>query len=93
LQVWDNKKASLWVESVLLDIPLPVIYLNKEHDGTYSVVDGQQRLTALFGFFENKFSLNHLMVLEEIKGRKFQDLPPKEKHKFENALIRVIQLK
>jgi uncharacterized protein with ParB-like and HNH nuclease domain len=30
LQVWDNKKASLLVESVLLDIPLPVIYLNEE---------------------------------------------------------------
>ncbi|MCX7810818.1 MAG: DUF262 domain-containing protein [Leptospiraceae bacterium] len=52
-----------------MDIPLPVIYLNKEHDGTYSVVDGQQRLTALFDFFENKFSLNHLMVLEEIIRR------------------------
>lgn len=93
LHVWDNKKASLLVESVLLDIPLPVIYLNEESDGTFSVVDGQQRLTALFDFFENKFKLNYLMVLKEIKGRKFQDLPPKEKHKFENASIRVIQLK
>jgi uncharacterized protein with ParB-like and HNH nuclease domain len=56
LQVWDNKKASLLVESVLLDIPLPVIYLNEESDGTFSVVDGQQRLTALFDFFENNLS-------------------------------------
>jgi uncharacterized protein with ParB-like and HNH nuclease domain len=69
LQVWDNKKANLLVGSVLSDIPLPVIYLNKEHDGTNSIVDGQQRLTALFDFFENKFSLNHLMVLEEIIRR------------------------
>ncbi len=52
-----------------MDIPLPVIYLNEESDGTFSVVDGQQRLTALFDFFENKFSLNHLMVLEEIIRR------------------------
>jgi len=93
LQVWDNKKASLLVESVLLDIPLPVIYLNEESDGTFSVVDGQQRLTALFDFFENKFKLNYLMVLKEIKGKKFQDLPQKEKNKFENASIHVIQIK
>jgi uncharacterized protein with ParB-like and HNH nuclease domain len=43
--VWDTKKSSRLIESALLDIPLPVIYLSEEQDGKEYVIDGQQRLT------------------------------------------------
>ena len=92
-EVWDNKKSSLLIESVLLDIPLPMIYLNEEVDGKYSVIDGQQRLTAFFNFLDNKLRLNHLVVLNELKGKKFNDLSEEIKNKFENASLRVIQIK
>lgn len=40
--VWDNKKASKLVESLLINVPIPVCYLAEESDGTRSVIDGQQ---------------------------------------------------
>jgi hypothetical protein len=52
--VWDAKKSSRLIESALLDIPLPVIYLSEEKDGKEYVIDGQQRLTSFFSFMDGK---------------------------------------
>jgi len=49
--VWDDKRASLLVESVLLEIPIPVIYLAEEIDGRFTIIDGQQRLRSFFRFY------------------------------------------
>ena len=48
--VWDVEKASRLIESALLDIPLPTIYLSEEVDGKTYVIDGQQRLTSFYSF-------------------------------------------
>ena len=53
--VWDRKKASRLVESVLLKVPLPIIYLSEEPNGKEYVIDGQQRLTSLFAFVDGQF--------------------------------------
>ena len=45
--VWDAKKASLLIESVLMNIPVPMIYLAANADGKTNVIDGQQRLTTM----------------------------------------------
>jgi len=42
--IWDNKRASLLVESILLNVPIPVIYLNEDEESRWIVVDGLQRL-------------------------------------------------
>lgn len=52
--VWDISRASRLIESILLDIPLPVIYLSQEKDGKENVIDGQQRLTSFFSFIDGK---------------------------------------
>jgi uncharacterized protein with ParB-like and HNH nuclease domain len=52
--VMNKAKASKLVESILMDVPLPVIYLAEEQDGTYSVIDGQQRLTSFISFIDGK---------------------------------------
>lgn len=70
--VWDYKKQSRFIESVLLGVPLPFIYLAEEGDGTQVVVDGQQRLKALFDFTQGNYALVDSMTLEEIGGKKFQ---------------------
>ncbi len=44
--VMNIKMASRLIESILIDVPIPVVYLAEEADGTYSVIDGQQRLTS-----------------------------------------------
>ena len=53
--VWDSKKSSRLIESALLDIPLPVVYISQEKDGNDYVIDGQQRLTSFFSFIDCKF--------------------------------------
>jgi len=63
--VWDTAKSSRLIESALLDIPLPVIYLSEEKDGKEYVIDGQQRLTPpashlLMGNFLMEKTLNYL---------------------------------
>jgi uncharacterized protein with ParB-like and HNH nuclease domain len=46
--VWDKKKSSRLIESALLGIPLPVIYMSEESTTSVNVIDGQQRLTSFF---------------------------------------------
>ena len=46
--VWDRAKASRLIESALLGIPIPVIYISQEADNKEYVIDGQQRLTSFF---------------------------------------------
>jgi hypothetical protein len=54
--VWDFKQASRFIESLLLDLPVPGIFLAKEEDsGKLLVIDGQQRLLTLCGFYDGKF--------------------------------------
>jgi len=93
LQVWDNSKSSRLIESVLLELPIPVIYLSEESDGKYSVIDGQQRLNAFFKFLENKLRLSGLTILVELNGKRFQDIPKNLQDKFENATIRIIEIR
>lgn len=80
LYVWDAKKASRLVESALLGIPIPIIYLAETDNGQDNVIDGQQRLTSLFSFIDGTlpdgrpFKLTGLNVLTELKGKTFKDL-------------------
>ncbi|MBU5315506.1 DUF262 domain-containing protein [Clostridium bornimense] len=88
--IWDNKKASLLVESILLNIPIPVIYASEEEDSAWNIVDGLQRLNALKRFYDNNFKLSGLEVLKELNGLKYEDLNPKAKRMLNNGNLRVI---
>ena len=93
LQVWDNSKSSRLIESVLLEVPIPVIYLSEEPDSKYSVIDGQQRLNAFIEFLENNLKLSGLTILTELNGKIFQDIPKNLQDKFENSTIRIIEIR
>ena len=88
--LWDNKKASLLVESILLNVPIPVIYVAEEDDSKWSVVDGLQRLNSLRRFFDNEFKLTGLEVLSELKGLQFSTLNPKAARLLKNGILRII---
>lgn len=85
--VWDIKKASRLIESVLLDIPLPVVYLSEGKGEEEYVIDGQQRLTSFFSFIDGKFSnhkgfeLTGLNALTELEGKSFKELSRKLQNK------------
>lgn len=97
--VWDAKKASRLIESALLDIPLPVIYLSEEMDGKEHVIDGQQRLTAFFSFIDGKFPdgkefwLTGLKVFDELNKKYFRELDDKLQDKIRYCKIHTITFK
>ena len=72
--IMDDKKASKLIESVLLQIPIPTVYLCEEKDGTFSIIDGQQRLTSFVKFLKNEIELKGLEEYSEYNGKKFIDL-------------------
>lgn len=88
--VWDNRRASLLVESFLLNVPIPIIYVSEEPDGAWSVVDGLQRLTSLHRFFNDEFKLTKLEVFQELNGLVYSKLPPREQRALKNGILRII---
>jgi len=71
--VWSLKQKSELIESVLMGIPLPLIYMKEDDKGVYIVVDGRHRLSAFFDFMNNKFPLQKLSVLKELNGACFSE--------------------
>jgi uncharacterized protein with ParB-like and HNH nuclease domain len=56
--VWDKKRASRLIESFLINLPIPVIYLAESGEAKYEVIDGLQRLTSIFNFFEKQICVD-----------------------------------
>lgn len=88
--IWDNKRASLLVESILLNVPIPAIYVNEDEESRWVVVDGLQRLNTLRRFFDNEFKLVGLEVLSELNKLQYSTLNPKAKRLFNNGIIRTV---
>jgi len=91
--------ASKLVESILLDVPIPVVYLAEEQDGSYSVIDGQQRLTSFLSYLEGKFpdsrpfKLSGLKVLSELNRKLFVELDSELQKKIRSTTIHSIIIK
>lgn len=90
--IWDNKKASLLIESILLNVPIPVIYVSQDEEDRWIVIDGLQRLNTLRRFFDNEFKLTSLEVLPELNKFQYSTLNPKAKRMFNNGIIRIISI-
>ena len=90
--VWGNPKASLLVESILLNIPIPVIYASENEEGKWVVVDGLQRLYSLQRFFEKKFKLTGLETLKELNGSKYNTLSETVRNRLDRGELRIIVL-
>lgn len=72
---WSNEKRSALIESFLLNIPVPPVYLAEDDYGTYSVIDGKQRITAIHDFMSDRFALTKLEDFVDLQGRTFAQLP------------------
>lgn len=90
---WSKDKQSALIESFLLNIPVPPIYLSEDEYGKYSIIDGKQRVTAIYNFILKNEKLINLEKFKEIENFTFNQLPSQ----LNNALkirpyIRVITL-
>lgn len=88
--VWKPTQSSKLIESLLMNVPIPVCYFAELEDGKYSVIDGKQRLGSIRKFLINDLKLNKLKVLSEFNKVKFVNLDPSQKRKLESRTIRCI---
>lgn len=98
---WTNEASSKLIESLILNIPVPFIYISQDIDvdeeidddvSRFSVIDGQQRLTAIYNFFNNKYELSDLEVLIPLNGCFYKDLPPFLVRRLEERAIRCLRI-
>jgi len=92
-KVWDETRSSRLIESLILEVPLPVFYLAEGPDGKEEVIDGQQRLNAFFQFLENKYPLRGLKAIRELNGKHFRDLDRPAQKLVRDSSIRTIVFK
>lgn len=87
--VWKRRQRTRLVESILLGIPLPAFYFNQEHDATYQVVDGVQRLSTISLFMENGHELGaaDLEYLKDLDGLTYERLDQASMRRFRSAQI------
>lgn len=84
---WSRSKQSALMESFLMNVPVPPIYLYETDINRYEVMDGQQRLNAIMEFFNNEFRLSGLTTWPALNGKKFFDLPSKISRGLQRAKI------
>lgn len=72
---WDNGKRSMLIESLIMNVPIPPIFLYEYEYSSYEVMDGLQRLTAIASFYDDEFSLVGLKKWPELNGRVYSTLP------------------
>ncbi|TVO31302.1 DUF262 domain-containing protein [Vibrio algivorus] len=98
---WSNEASSKLIESLVLNIPVPFIYISQDVDvdeetdddvSRYSVIDGQQRLTAIYNFFNNDYPLTDLEVLSPLNGCLYKDLPPFLIRRLEERTVRCLRI-
>lgn len=85
--VWKDKQKSRFIESIILNFPLPPLYINKTNDGKFVIVDGLQRITSMREFLTNKFHLSELQALQNLNGKSFADLSPELQTKIEDKKL------
>jgi hypothetical protein len=103
--VWKIEQASRLIESFLMGLPVPQIFLYINEEDQLEVIDGQQRLMSIKYFFEGYFGdednrgrrrilkLRGISDRSEYNGKTFPELPPTDQRKLKNATLRAINIK
>ena len=96
--VWKPVQASRLIESFLMGLPVPGIFVLVEAGGSQKqlVVDGQQRLRSVFGYFDGKFPDGREFRLtgvdERWEGKRYVDLDPDERATLLTSVLRVVNI-
>jgi len=106
-EVINLPKASAIIESILLGVMLPAIFIYKRQDGVSEVIDGQQRLLTILGFMgkeyidddgnvkiskNQKFKLRDLRILNKLKSNNFDDLSDELQDKIWDFELFVVEI-
>lgn len=74
---WNDEKRSRFIESVIMNVPVPPVFLGEVEYGKFEVLDGRQRLTAAYRFLNDELRLEGLQVWKELNGLTFSEIKAK----------------
>ena len=89
---WDKVRQSRFIESILLGLPIPLVFVAENKDSAWEIVDGSQRIRTLHAFLNNKLTLNNLEKIDALNGFQFKDLDVSRQGKFMDTPLRMIVL-
>lgn len=89
---WDDKKRSKLIESFIMNIPVPPVFLYEDEYSSYVVMDGLQRISTIIEFYSDHFSLTGLDEWSELNGKKYSQLPQKVKEGIDRRQLSVITM-
>ncbi len=91
--VWDVNDQSSFIESVLIGLPIPMMFLAEvESPGAFEIVDGVQRISTLVAFQDGDLVLKNLSLLSALNGLSFQHLSASQQNKFLSRALRIVVL-
>ena len=98
-KVWSQAQQALLIDSIMRGFDIPKIFLRKLPDGSphlFDVIDGKQRLTAIWGFVTNKFPLLTKCApfpeIGDLGGRRWSELPDNAKDRLQFANMTVSKI-
>ncbi len=89
---WRPHQQSEFIESLLVGLPIPFLFFYQSTDGRMEIVDGSQRMRAMRAFLKGQLRLSDLVLVPELNGFAFADLPEDRRNKLEDVTIRTIVL-
>ena len=93
-ELWDNRKMSRLIESILIRFPLPAFYFDASDENNWLIVDGLQRLSTIRKFvLDKKLRLNGLEFLTELNGKTFDKLHRQYQRRIEECPVTVYMIK
>lgn len=89
---WDKVRQSKLIESIILGLPIPFIFVAENKDSSWEIVDGSQRIRTIHSFLNNNLCLQELKSIKSLNGYKFKDLDTSRQGKILNTALRIIVL-
>jgi hypothetical protein len=89
---WSDERKSRLIESFLMNVPVPPVFLYERDLARFEVMDGRQRLSALSAFYADEFALTGLQYWSDLDGRKYSQLPSKVRDGIDRRYISSIIL-
>lgn len=88
-EVWDIEGKSRFLESLLMNLPVPPLFLFEHEYGRWEIMDGQQRTMALVDFYSDNLALKGLAIWGELNGKTYSECPEVIKAGFDRRRIQV----
>jgi len=91
--VWSLEQAARLIESLIIQCPIPPMYLNEEADERLTVVDGNQRLLSIYNYIKGNYELRGLRTYPDLNGYFFGGLDPRFQRHIVSRPLRFITIK